>query len=389
YVDETSNGLKSKYYFWVKNRSKKTNLSKVHSTAALQDIIENPISQNIPFMAAIKQNAIALFNVGQFLNSNDTMLYLSSKRKLNDNIVHSDFALVQEGNVKSQWPEYLVEKIIDSVSGIDQFNNSIPDLTLPFQRRYGIESFPRQSAVINQYLAKENVVKYVNSVLIKYQLANKTQNYSGNLWARQSPNENWYSETVATFNNLEDPTPINNLRILVLNDERNGYYWTVYQVVLLKTNQDSYIFDYSDFNRDYPLIRAVVSQLSPKKYNYFGYILVRRQGFDVAKYWSLADWYSSGYSKNTVVNHIALNNKELYKLNLTDGDIVRVLNTLTLNTVDINYGVDLDLYSGTELYKFRNTADQLLGELVGLDQGTFQLSEDLYRQWGYDSDRFD
>lgn len=389
YIDETSSGFKSKYYFWVKNRSKKTNLSKVHSTAALKSIIENPISQNIPFMAAIKQNAIALFNVGQFLNSNDTVLYLSSKRKLSDNIVHSDFALVQEGNVKSQWPEYLVEKLIDSVSGIDQFNNSIPDLTLPVQRRYGIESFPRQSAVINQYRAKENVVKYVNSVLIKFQLADKTKNYAGNLWASHRPNKNWYDQTVGTFNNLEDPTPINNLRILVLNDERNGFYWTIYQVVLLKTNQTSYVFDYLDFKKDYPLIRAVVSQLSPKRYDYFGYMLVKRQGFDVAKYWSLTDWYTSGYNKDTVVNHIALNNKELYKLNLADNDIVRVLNVATTYNVDVNYGIDLDLYSNTELYRYRNIDNQLTGELVGLDQGTFQLSEDLYRQWGYDSDRFD
>lgn len=389
YIDENSGGYKSKYYFWVKNRSKKTNLSKVHSTAALKDIIENPISQNIPFMAAIKQNAIALFNVGQFLNSDDTILYLSSKRKLSDNIVHSDFALVQEGNVKSQWPAYLVEKLIDSVSGIDQFDNSIPDLTLPQQRRYGIESFPRQSAVINQYLAKENVVKYVNSVLRKYPLVSKTQNLSGNLWASQRPNENWYDQTVGTFNNLEDPMPINNLRILVLNDERNGFYWTIYQLVLLKTNQQSYVFDYSDFTKDYPLIRAVVSQLSPKRYNYFGYILIKRQGFDVAKYWSTTDWYANGYNKNTVSNHVALNNKELYKISLVEGDIVRVLNTATLNNSDINYGVDLDQYSNTELYRYRTVDNQLIGELVGIDQGTFQLSEDLYRLWGYDSDRFD
>lgn len=392
-VDPSSLTFSSRYYFWVKNRSAKSNKAKVHSVTALSDVIENPISQNIPFMAAVKDNAVALFNVGQFLNGTDTMLYLSSKRQLTDNIVHSDFALIQEGNIESPLPEYLVEKLIDSLSGIDQFNNMIPDMTLPFPRRYGIENFPRQSAIIDQYKAKENIVKYVNSVLIRYPLTRLVNNGQGNLWAQQPVNTSWYDEEVGIFSDLEDPVPRNNLRILVRSDARNNFYWTIYQVVRIKTNQLTYRFEYTDFAKDYPLIRATVSGIDPvtgdKTYDYYGYTLIRRQGFKTTNYWNYTNWYANGFTKDTVPNYVVGTNRDIYKLNIQENDIVRVLNVSTEFGTLVDYDIDFDQYTNAELYKYTSSEGQMLGTLVGINGGTIQLSPDLYKKWGFDSERFD
>jgi hypothetical protein len=393
-IDLSSSGFKSKYYFWVRSSSLKRNKNKRHSTAGLEEVIRNPIAQNIPFLVALKDNAVALYNVGQFLNGSDSVVYISSKRKITENIVHSNFALVQEGNPKSALPAYLEEKIIDSLAAVDRYENAVPDPTLPTMRRYGIEAFPRQSVIINQLKARENIVKYVNSVLLRYPLANRIYNLissdADNFYAKQVPKKNWYDVSVSSFEDLSTIVPSNGTRVYVFYDRTLGGYWSIYETRLIIKGQVSPSIPDYNFSDRYAFIKSVSRGTSPTVYDYYGYVLLRRQSYEVAKFWDFVQWYAPGITNDTVPNYVLNTSADLLKHEFKPGDIVKILNTESYFDSTVNFLFDIEITPGnTELYRYNLSEGKLVPELIALNFGTIQLSDEFYKPLGFDSEKFD
>lgn len=393
-IDLSGSGFKSKYYFWVRSSSLKRNKNKRHSTAGLEEVIRDPIAQNIPFLVALRDNAVALYNAGQFIDGSDTVVYISSKRKITENIVHSNFALVQEGNPNSPLPAYLEEKIIDSLAGVDRYENSVPDPTLPTMRRYGIEAFPRQSVIIDQLKARENIVKYVNSVLQRYPLANRIYNLinsdSDNFYARQMPKRNYYDVSVSSFQSLDTVVPSNGLRVFVSSDETLSQYWSIYEIRLIAKGQISPSFNYDSFRDSYVFIKVVSRGTSPTLYDYYGYVLLRRQSYQVSKYWNFVQWYAPGITSDTVPDYVLGTSADLLKQEFKHGDIVKILNTESYFDSTVNFLFDLEVTPGnTELYRYNLSEGKLVPELIALNFGTIQLSDEFYKPLGFDSEKFD
>ena len=393
-IDMSSSGFKSKFYFWVRSSGIKRNDNKRHSTSGLENVIRDPIAQNIPFLVALQDNAVALYNAGQFVSGSDSVVYISSKRKITENIVHSNFALVQEGNPKSPVPGYLEEKIIDSLAGVDRDENAVPDPTLPTMRRYGIEAFPRQSAIINQIKARENIVKFVNSVLLRYPLANRVYNLissnSDNFYARQVPKRSWYDQRVSSFSALEFVIPSVGTRVLVAEDETLGSYWSIYEIRSLLIGQVISDFPLDFFSDKFSFMKIVSRGTSPKLYDYYGYILVRRQSYEVSKYWNVVPWYAPGITRDMDPTYTVNTSADLQKITFNHGDTVRILNTENYFDSTVNFLFDIEQTTGaTELYRYNIVDGIAIPELIAIDRGTIQLSEEFYRALGYDSDRFD
>lgn len=359
YIDPATNIVKTKYYYWLHGHNTKISDQRTHTSYSLEQIIAAPEQQGIPYLAPLSTNAFALFNVGSYLSGSDTVVHVSYRRVLNERIIHSDYKLIQQGDPASTIPDRIESKIIDSVIGSDALGLPVPSPILPPSQRLGLGMRPKQTVVLNADVAKENLVKYVNSVLIKQALAGKLVDSASstvdNFFARDPiPAATEYLHRVSTYSRITLPPANVGERILVERDERNSNYWTIYQ----RTDT--------------------------------GYKLLRRQQFDVTKLWSLVDWYADGYSAKTNPDYTVNEYKDIYKLPLVDGTLVQVLNSRFDFASLINtYRTAKQTTGVTELYRFDTIEGTLKPILIGRENGTFQLSDDLYAGKGFDSAAFD
>ena len=54
------------------------------------------------------------------------------------------------------------------------------------------------------------------------------------------------------------------------------------------------------------------------------------QSFDTTKYWSYTDWYAAGYSESTVIHQVIDGSYQLFGLDNSIGDVVKIKNIPTL-----------------------------------------------------------
>lgn len=330
-----------RYYFWVINK-KNAAPGKTYSISVLADIIENPQLQGVPYAFLMKTNAFGLVNVQSYLSGTDTVLNLEYNTLSTDNSIHSEYALINENDSNSVIPDRILEKLIDSLSGVDRLGQVVPDPTLSLANQIGIAVRPRQTMFANQGAAIENFVKYVNGVLIQNPVVLQFS-LLGLEKEDPTPNATEYDTIVNTFDELEkidlnllDP----GYKVLVLSDSNNAGLWTLYVL------KNDLTFD-----------------------------IVRVQSYNTNLYWSKVDWYASDYDPTGRINYTVPAYKDIASLSLVAGDVIRV-----------NY----DEHGQFAIY--RANSDLTLSK-VGIQNGTIQLAETLYNwstgQMGWDEDLFD
>ena len=117
----------TKYYFWVKgldtiaqNRTDKT-----LSVAAIAAIIKNPSEAGIAWAAPISDSAMLISGVTGFLNNDSTSVQLQLVDVKEDNLdinptVHSQWMLLRENDSVNRVPEWLHNRLRDSLAGFDR-----------------------------------------------------------------------------------------------------------------------------------------------------------------------------------------------------------------------------------------------------------------------------
>ena len=296
YIDPISSQAIVTYYFWVKNKSSVPNLrSRSVSTLTVADYIANPKNSGIKYFAAIKDNAVAVYNVTKDTVGSQVMFHLDYNNQLNNNIMHSEFALVSESTATSGTiPDVIYSKLVDSLSGIDAEGNTVPDPALPVAKRYGIEFRPRQSVFVNKNKALEQLITFVNNEFSKY-----TINVGFDLTTLNAEEpvpdivEDAYDFAVADLTELSyiDITlvPVG-YNVLVNADSTKNNLWTIYT----KTNTDTWE-------------------------------LTRTQSYRVRDYWKTVDWYASYFDRTTQPKYTFDTMTELAGGTFSNGDVVKVL----------------------------------------------------------------
>lgn len=168
----TGKASRTKYYFWVKNRTNKASQStKTLTVDEMSQYIENPYNSGIPFAALINTDQLALFNVLPMLSTDTFSVNLQFyKSKLDLNSIHREYDLISEGT--GQNPNAEIErKWIDSLVGEDIQGNFVPDTNLNEKTRYGILSRPRQTMFVNRNKAVEVTLDFINSAMAEWPLA--------------------------------------------------------------------------------------------------------------------------------------------------------------------------------------------------------------------------
>jgi hypothetical protein len=176
--------LVPRYYYWVRHTNTVfTSVGKTLPDTILESYIRNPISSGIAFFAPIKPNVFALYNSSEFIRHTYTSLHIGFGTGKNDDTIHNEYKLIRDGfagdflpgvpSVHTKWksPESLYNKLLNSLSGVDNFGQILPDPYLPSLLRTGVASRPRQSFFNDRLTALKNYCQYANDVLAKFPFA--------------------------------------------------------------------------------------------------------------------------------------------------------------------------------------------------------------------------
>jgi hypothetical protein len=140
------------YYFWVKNKTTVPNNNRRYTTVDLENIIENPTSYGISWVAGISQNAILASNLSNCLSCENAVLNVWFKNS--DDSYHREYMLLSEIQNTTKIPSELHDTLRDSLAGYTGFNikldyspwlsfkNYVKDDVVKYENRYYIATQP-------------------------------------------------------------------------------------------------------------------------------------------------------------------------------------------------------------------------------------------------------
>jgi hypothetical protein len=171
------------YYFWVRN----TNTifkerGKTLSDTILESYVKNPRTSGISFFAPLLPNTFALYNSEEYINANDSVLHIGYATGKTDDAAHTEYSLIRENFADdflpglprfgvSAAPEGLYDRFLDSLAGVDEQGQVVPNPFLPKAVQSGILARPRQSFFYNRFQALRNYLVYANTVLAQFPIA--------------------------------------------------------------------------------------------------------------------------------------------------------------------------------------------------------------------------
>ena len=407
------------HYYWV--RKKITGIEGIDyiSVNDLEKLLSSPQSNGLPYIALISNNQFALYNCQHLLDNNTIMKieYWDGPNNIQSKI-HNEYALLsQEGTAKIN--EYIEQKWIDSLVGLDLAGQEVPDSTISESTRYGLSNSPRQSMFVDKNQAFEQVITSVNRILLTVPIID-LYDISPLYNADQYPieNENLYDEQIETHYDLSlvstynlrqaKITPIivnGRIHSITINDPGFGYkvpptitvngtgtnallqtlineYGEVSDVLIISNGEN-----FSDTDtltvRGYSVLvkhdeifinKWVIFERNHQNDNWN---ITKVQTYDVRLYWDYVDWYKPGYNQNITVNHTIQSIHDIYEKPINVGDLIKV------NTMG-SYGWSLISITNTNPLSY---------DLIGREKGTIQFSKQLYDSnsfnVNYDSTEYD
>ena len=303
-VDTQTGLLRTKYYFWVTNKITEIPDRNI-SVSGIKSIIEQPLQQGIPYAAVLDDHSIALYNCLQFLSDTDIVLKVISNTRKQELPIHNEWHLIKQNDTETV-PEFIIDKMFDSIIGqIDLDINgvtvvkSVPDITLPQNKRYGILTRPRQSMFVRRLDAAKVYVEYLNRELAKNIIVGR-RDLSKLTASDPVPSESEYFYSFDTYDDLStvDLTSIPNLpkRFLVKSDRNRNGNWSLYELAL---NNEG------------------VPTLS----------LVKTQKFNVSNFWTYRNWYEEGFDLRTVPDYIVGDFSAAPRTGIRAGQLIKINNT--------------------------------------------------------------
>ena len=212
------------YYYWVRNTNIVfTQRGKTLADSTIQSYIAQPQNAGISYFAPLQPNIFGLYNSADFINANDTVLHIGYKSGSNDDVGHEQFSLIRagyaddfldgvpgtgaayqnHGAVGIEQPIGLYNRMLDSLSGVDNSGAVVPNPWLPKAVQSGVLARPRQSFFYNRYGALKNYLEYANTIMAQYpiiELRNPQFLYqAGEINSSTVDNPNWLGSTLPFF----------------------------------------------------------------------------------------------------------------------------------------------------------------------------------------------
>ena len=333
----------TEYYFWVRGITvTATQKGKTLPVSTVANYIENPKASGITYLAPIDASTIALYNAGDYINAQDTIISIEFDKELTDDNVHVEYELVAQDRADAFISSNLYRKMQDSFCGVDTNGNLVPDINLGIAERYGVQFRPRQSMFVDRFAALKNYLTRANSVLARYPISESRQFVLLNSSEPEpTAGSGEWNKRVANLEILEfqnlNSVPLG-YRYLVVTDSNNRGLWTIYTV------------------EEQVTVDGTVRVLQ----------LTQVQNYNTTQYWSYINWYRPGYNSSSKI-------------------IAEVPNVASLDTLDVSVGSSVKV-TANSLGKFEIYLRSATGfERVGLQDGTIEFSAQL---WDYQLGRF-
>lgn len=341
-VDPQTGIIKQKYYYWVgeKTTTDAVITNRSLSIKSLENYLIDPKSQGIPYAGLIAPNSIALFNSNSNLRSNKIILHLDLGKSRGQNLIHSEFELLQEGSASQVFPQKIIEKLRDSLAGFDFSGALVPDVTLNVQDRYGIGFKPRQSMFINRLNALRIFILTINSKVIKYPiflLRTATSLFSGEPLPTSGYDAQVESFTELSY--LDENILADGYKVLIPVDSENDGKWAIY---IYNANTQTFV-------------------------------AFKVQSYKTDLFWSPIDWYSEDFIIGTKFDYIVQTYGNLQSINYQPNDFIKVLDNgngqWLIYKVEDDYGLSLKGAQNATLVFNQLIYDPTLGS--GFDSNLF------------------
>ena len=183
YVINPAGSLTPIYFYWVRDTGIiSPNLGKTLADSIIAAYIANPKNSGISYFAPLLPSVYALYNVGDYINANDSVLNIGFGTGTSDDVVHNQYNLIRANFADDFLPGlpdiYLGEtepyslyaRLLDSLSGTDISGQVVPDPFLPLAVQTGVLVRPRQSFFYNRLGAVKNFFEAVNEITKEYPL---------------------------------------------------------------------------------------------------------------------------------------------------------------------------------------------------------------------------
>ena len=327
-------GFVNYYYYWVRNKVTVPNNSVVvrkNSCSYVANLIENPFGSQQKYFTITDHDKLLLFNTKPLLANDSMVLNVDFRSNNHDAEAHTVWKLVREGDKDFRPGTEIETRWWDSLIGVNDTGDKVPDINLPIGQRYGNNIRPRQSWYVDRFIALKEIIDYANTILKQNQLANNISYTNLNSEDPQPSKQSllWDAavDTYAdlTYVNTKDISGTTNY--LVKADENVNGFWTIYQ------------WDGTSWNR------------------------TKTQTYKTSSYYSLVDWYKTDgdmtHDENTIIDKQVTFQYELDSLDIEIGKHVKVTSADT---------------GGWKIFMKTSTG----WENVGTENGTIQLSTSLY-----------
>ena len=177
YGVDTNNNLVSLYYFWVRGTNQLSK-GKTLTDSIIEQYIANPQNSGIAYMAPLRPDAYALYNVRDYVNGLNTNIHIGFGTGTVDNEIHNNFKIIKSNyaddflpglpTATNTSPSGLYNRLLESFAGLDETGANVPNFRLPAYMQVGISVRPRQSMFINRYNALKNYIEFANNILSQY-----------------------------------------------------------------------------------------------------------------------------------------------------------------------------------------------------------------------------
>ncbi len=156
------------YFFWVKNRIYAPGHVDFRSVSAkvVSEILSNPVSQGLSWVAPIAKNNLIVSGLTQFLTATSSMQFTVAKTE-GDTKRHVEWDIMRKGDERSLPGGVLWSKMMTSLAGRDVWGNVVPSTDRYYTDRLGFDVEHGQNLFKDVKAARKHLVRYLNSVFAK------------------------------------------------------------------------------------------------------------------------------------------------------------------------------------------------------------------------------
>lgn len=407
----------TKYYFWVKNKTTlpQGNTDRKISADNVRNIIENPASEGLPILAIIGPDKFLAYNFATAIRDDSVLLnieYFNEHERRNP--VHNEYQLLTEGDAGSTPSLQLERKWLDSLIGVNQAGNPVPDPSLSEKQRYGLSFRPVQTMFRDRASALKIAIDTVNRILYSQPFADLIDFENFNKFDPiPDARRNFYDVEAETLVDLNEVGTVRVRRAQLQANIIDGEIDTVdiidpgfgYRVpptveivgtgigakIIVELDSQGRIKQVNVLQkgRRYSETTLTVRYFSvlvknDNTVNNFwtiyswdderqAFFKNRVQSYDTRKYWNFVDWYATGVGITTRITQEISNLYLEPTIVVEQGDIIRIKEYAEggwalLRKTQPGQGNILDNY-----------------DLVGRNAGTIEISRDVYQVEIYDA----